>query len=588
MHCSHANFKMESKFEVDDLVWAKMKGFPAWPGKIIEPKNEVKRPSNKKPHHFVFFFGSENYAWIPEDNVYLYSDHRNKFKLNNRIPKGFKEAVEAIEDALKAQPTTKTMIAVELPSIDEELAQIFPHKSPSPKKDYTREPLTGKKTKSPGPNKIFKSKQRKADRMSLDSTVKPLMKPKDAISRKSTGSLTPKRFPMKRPAGVGGEPRLKKQKMITKIQGSPSKSLSSADSTKIKPKTKAELSASASRSDDNPVLSPQRESSLKTIRSSPNGNPIIMCSYLPLQRSDDNPVLSPQRESPLKTTHSPLDGNPMSSAGTQIEETLLSSRVAAKSVIPTPSRIGFLGLGIMGQGMVMNLLRSGHEVTVWNRTALKCREFVKAGALKGNNPAEVIQSCDITFSCVADSTAVKDLVFGNSGVLQGITKGKCFVEMSTIDEETMQDVGEAIMARGGVFLESPVVGSRVPALEGQLIILAAGERKLYDDCFSCFEAIGKKALYLVSTSIHTRCKSQGMYLSCPTIIHKSQAILNQKYDPHFPLVHQQKDLRLSLLLGDKVEQPLYVAAAANELYKKARRLGYGDSDIAAVYRAASA
>ncbi|XP_033743538.1 putative oxidoreductase GLYR1 [Pecten maximus] len=579
---------MESKFEVDDLVWAKMKGFPAWPGKIIEPKNEVKRPSNKKPHHFVFFFGSENYAWIPEDNVYLYSDHRNKFKLNNRIPKGFKEAVEAIEDALKAQPTTKTMIAVELPSIDEELAQIFPHKSPSPQKDYTREPLTGKKIKSPTTNKIFKSKQRKADRMSLDSTVKPLMKPKDTISRKSTGSLTPKRFPVKRPAGVGGEPRFKKQKMVSKVHGSPSKSLSTADSTKIKPKTKAELSASASRI------------------------------------SEEN-MMSPEKDSPVRSSHSSPDmsGNPMSSAGTQIEETLLKSRAAAKTVIPTPSRIGFLGLGIMGQGMVMNLLRSGHEVTVWNRTALKCREFVKAGALKGNNPAEVIQSCDITFSCVADSTAVKDLVFGNSGVLQGITKGKCFVEMSTIDEETMQDVGEAIMARGGVFLESPVVGSRVPALEGQLIILAAGERKLYDDCFSCFEAIGKKALYLgADVGQATRMKliinmvmgsvvaglSEGMAmaekvgldqedvaevfsigaLSCPTIIHKSQAILNQKYDPHFPLVHQQKDLRLSLLLGDKVEQPLYVAAAANELYKKARRLGYGDSDIAAVYRAASA
>lgn len=76
-------------------------------------------------------------------------------------------------------------------------------------------------------------------------------------------------------------------------------------------------------------------------------------------------------------------------------------------------------------------------------------------------------------------------------------------------------------------------------------------------------------------------------LSCPTVIHKSQAILSQRYDPHFPLQHQQKDLRLALLLGDKVEQPLYVASAANELYKKARRLGYGESDISAVYRAAS-
>ncbi|XP_062594562.1 cytokine-like nuclear factor N-PAC, partial [Saccostrea cucullata] len=96
---------MATGFEIDDLVWAKMKGFPAWPGKIIEPKPEVKKPANnKKVHHFVFFFGSENYAWIPEENVYLYSDHRDKFKLSKRIPKGFKEALEAIEDELKEKP----------------------------------------------------------------------------------------------------------------------------------------------------------------------------------------------------------------------------------------------------------------------------------------------------------------------------------------------------------------------------------------------------------------------------------------------------------------------------------------------------
>lgn len=334
--------------------------------------------------------------------------------------------------------------------------------------------------------------------------------------------------------------------------------------------------------------------------------------------NEDNLPLSPPRESPIKSSNSSVHNR--SSTATQIEEAVL--RPPNKSIIPTPLRIGFLGLGIMGQGMVMNLLRSGHEVTVWNRTAQKCKEFLSSGAFKGNNPAEVVQACDITFTCVADSTAVKDLVFGNFGVLQGISKGKCYIEMSTIDEETMQDVAEAINARGGVFLEAPVVGSRVPALEGQLIILASGDRKLFDDCYTCFEAIAKKFLFLgpeiggatrmklivnmiMGTAMASLAEGMAMAekvgldqedvaevlalgsLSCPTVIHKSQAILNQKYDPHFPLQHQQKDLRLVLLLGDKVEQPLYVASAANELYKKARRLGYAESDIAAVYRAAS-
>lgn len=311
------------------------------------------------------------------------------------------------------------------------------------------------------------------------------------------------------------------------------------------------------------------------------------------------------------------------SSATQIEETLLRSMATPNAgASPTHLKIGFLGLGIMGQGMVMNLIRSGHEVTVWNRTSSKCRDFIKEGALKKNTPADVVQACDVTISCISDPAAVKDVVFGNCGVIQGITNGKGYIEMSTIDEETIKDVREAIVLRGGRFLEAPVCGSRVPALEGQLVILVSGDRKLYEDCHSCFEAMGKRTFFLGETGMATRMKlvvnmmlgtvmaslaetmalaqKAGLEqedvaailamgpLASTTVSYKSQAIMNNKHDPHFPLQHQQKDLRLALDLGDRVEQPLYVAAAANELYKKARRLGYGESDISAVYRATSA
>ncbi|XP_063415180.1 cytokine-like nuclear factor N-PAC [Mytilus trossulus] len=563
----HSASKMESKFEVGDLVWAKMKGFPSWPGKVIAPKDEVKKPLKKTLHHFVFFFGSENYAWIPEENIYLYAANRNKFKLNSRIPKGYKEALEAIEDEVKAQPATKNSRTLELPSIDEELAQIFPGSSDSPIKDYSREPMAGKKPKLKKDATTVKDKK---ERKSIGTgTVGRPPKVKDETSRKSTGSL-----PVKKRMSSLSEEELKAKKQKLFAEG--------RMNTKIKAK--------------------------------PSTNSV---QDIPMDVNQEDLPLSPPRESPTKSPNSSTHNK--SAPGLLIEEAV---KKPLKPIIPTPLRIGFLGLGIMGQGMVMNLLRSGHEVTVWNRTAQKCKEFISAGAFKGNNPAEVVQACDMTFACVSDSTAVKDLVFGNFGVLQGITKGKCYIEMSTIDEDTMQDVAEAINARGGVFLESPVVGSRVPALEGQLIILASGDRKLFDDCYTCFEAIAKKFLFLgpeiggatrmklivnmiMGTTMASLAEGMAMAekvgldqedvaevlslgsLSCPTVIHKSQAILNQKYDPHFPLMHQQKDLRLALLLGDKVEQPLYVASAANELYKKARRLGYAESDIAAVYRAAS-
>ncbi|KAL3878962.1 hypothetical protein ACJMK2_031286 [Sinanodonta woodiana] len=558
---------MASKFEIGDLVWAKMKGFPAWPGKVIEPKDELKTPMKKKNHHFIFFFGSENYAWIPEDSIFHYMSNKEKFLLTTRVPRGFKEAIEAMEDAVKALPEQQRK------SVDSAL----------PRKRKSSGALNNEATENKTPEEVKKRKISEGgdgevieNQEAETKPIKPKIK-RDSFLRKT---------PMKRPSPLSPSQKIiKKARAVAKVTASPS------------------MLHHKSPIHSTPINSPDKSNEAEVTSATK-----IKSRIIPELKVSEGEVTN--------------DDMPVTSAATQIEESLLIKPVM-KSVIPTPSRIGFLGLGIMGQGMVMNLLRSGHEVTVWNRTIVKCREFVKAGALKGNSPAEVVQSCDITFSCVSDSSAVKDLVFGNAGVLQGISPGKCYVEMSTIDEDTVQDAAEAITARGGVFLEAPVVGSRVPALEGQLVILAAGDRKLYDDCYSCFEALGKKSLYLGSdVGAAMRMKliinmimgtvmaslAEGMAmaekvgldqediaevlslgsLSCPTVIHKSQAILNQKYDPHFPLQHQQKDLRLALQLGDKVEQPLYVAAAANELYKKARRLGYGESDISAVFRAASA
>ncbi|XP_046363125.1 putative oxidoreductase GLYR1 isoform X4 [Haliotis rufescens] len=625
---------MAAKFKVGDLVWAKMKGFPAWPGRVIQPKDEVKRPSNKKPHHFVFFFGSENYAWIPEESIHLYADNRNKYSLTSRIPRGFKEAIEAIEDALKALPASVAVKTCELPSIDEELAQIFPttgtKKDGAAHRDYSREPLAGKKSKK-GVEERQSSAPVRSGRRSLDNrrrsgesaerrrsssvingTSKSRDSSVDSVVKKPAESTTKgkNKDSAKKPTPVR-KPTLKRPLSASKDEPRPS--------TSKTPPTKRQKILVNTQTVKSPVKSPETPKSSESIV-------IPDYSKTPNISKDEfyqEIGLSPE---PTKIKSKDVYDMPDDEEMDKIDDALLT-RNSAKSVIPTPLRIGFLGLGIMGQGMVMNLLRSGHEVTVWNRTASKCREFVKAGALRGTSPNDVVQNCDITFTCVADSGAVRDIVFGNSGVLQGISRGKCYVEMSTVDEETVEDVAEAIMARGGVFLEAPVVGSRVPALEGRLVILTSGDRKLYDDCFSCFEAMGKKSFYLgneVGTAtrmklIHNMLLGTVMAglaeamalaekvgidmedlsevlslgsLSCPTINHKSQAIVNAmvngKFDPHFPLQHQQKDLRLVLGLGDRVEQPLYVASAANEMFKKARSLGFSESDISAVVRAANA
>ncbi|RYR75112.1 hypothetical protein Ahy_A02g009788 isoform C [Arachis hypogaea] len=138
--------------------------------------------------------------------------------------------------------------------------------------------------------------------------------------------------------------------------------------------------------------------------------------------------------------------------------------------------VGFLGLGIMGKAMSMNLLRHGFKVTVWNRTLSKCDELVEHGASIGETPAAVIKKCKYTIAMLSDPSAALSVVFDKDGVLEQIGNGKGYVDMSTVDADTSSKISEAIKSKGGSFLEAPVSGSKKPAEDGQLVILAAGDK----------------------------------------------------------------------------------------------------------------
>ncbi|KAL1434056.1 hypothetical protein MTO96_012049 [Rhipicephalus appendiculatus] len=246
-----------------------------------------------------------------------------------------------------------------------------------------------------------------------------------------------------------------------------------------------------------------------------------------------------------------------------------------------------------------------------------CRDFVKAGAYKGLTPADVVAASDITFCCVSNSHAAKEMVFGNCGVLHEIKDNKGYVEMTSIDPDTSQDISEAIMLRGGRYLEAPVSGSKKPAEDGTLIILAAGDRSLFNDCASCFEAIGRHAFYLgevgngskmslilnmlLGTTLAGLAEAMALCdraelsqkdlleilelgdLNSAVISQKGQAIIEGTFATNMPLQHLQKDLCLAIGIGDQLEQPLPVTAAANEVFKHAKKHGYAEHDASAVY-----
>ncbi len=282
-------------------------------------------------------------------------------------------------------------------------------------------------------------------------------------------------------------------------------------------------------------------------------------------------------------------------------------------------KLGFLGLGIMGSAMARNLVDAGHDVTVWNRSSAKCDPLVKAGARQADTPAAVVSASDITFACVSDPEASSELCFGPDGVLEGMEKGKGYVDMSTIDLETSQIIEEAVIGEGGRYLEAPVSGSKTPAINGNLIILAAGERSLYEEALPAFDAMGKMSLYLGDVGSGAAMKlvvnmimgtmmaafTEGMSLaekaglstqdllaildagaiSNPMFRVKGALMQDDEFSPAFPLKHAQKDIRLALLLGDLLGHGMPTTAAANEVFKRARSMGLDDNDFSAVFKA---
>mmetsp|Transcript_38557 Transcript_38557/g.62472 ORF Transcript_38557/g.62472 Transcript_38557/m.62472 type:complete len:381 (-) Transcript_38557:182-1324(-) len=279
--------------------------------------------------------------------------------------------------------------------------------------------------------------------------------------------------------------------------------------------------------------------------------------------------------------------------------------------------VGFLGLGVMGKPMATNLLKkAGFQVLVWNRTSAKCDVLVHMGAKAGSTPADIVRGAPITISMLADPAAVEQVYFGAGGVMESVGEGKSIVDMSTIDADTCELIGSEIHKRGGRFLAAPVSGSKKPAEDGQLIILAGGDQSLFEDMKDAFAVIGKRAFYLGGPKQAANMKlvvnmmlgevmaslAEALQLAdkvdlkgadllevldlgalaSPMYRVKGPLMLQGKYAPNFPLQHQEKDLRLVCKLAAHVGQAVPLAEAAHELYKGASAKGLGELDFSAV------
>ena len=160
------------------------------------------------------------------------------------------------------------------------------------------------------------------------------------------------------------------------------------------------------------------------------------------------------------------------------------------------NKVGFIGMGIMGRPMALNLLKAGHEVTVYNRTESRTREAVEAGAKKTSTPRECAEGNEIVISIVTDSPDVEAVFFGDDGASEGASPGTVCIDMSTISPDVTRGIAKRLSERGLDFLDAPVSGGDIGAQKGTLTIMVGGKEEVFGKVQPVLQAMGSRITFV--------------------------------------------------------------------------------------------
>ncbi|MFN3979368.1 MAG: NAD(P)-dependent oxidoreductase [Caldilinea sp.] len=282
-------------------------------------------------------------------------------------------------------------------------------------------------------------------------------------------------------------------------------------------------------------------------------------------------------------------------------------------------RIGFIGLGIMGQGMAANLLKAGFELTVWNRTVTRMQDLVAQGAHAGANPADVAARSDIIITCVSDTPDVKTVILGERGVIHGARAGALVIDCSTISPQATREIADALRDKGVFMLDAPISGGSEGAAKGTLSIMVGGASDQFERALPVFQAMGKTITHvgghgagqtvklvnqvLVVGNCIAMCEalmfaqaggvdlqktynaiSQGAAGSW-MFTNRAPQIIQRDWRPGFTIDLQQKDLRLVLEAADEFGTPVPVTSLIFQLYRTLQAQGLGSEGNHALIKA---
>lgn len=277
-------------------------------------------------------------------------------------------------------------------------------------------------------------------------------------------------------------------------------------------------------------------------------------------------------------------------------------------------KVAFLGLGKMGLGMAGNLLKAGHQVTVWNRTQSRGADLARSGAKLAGTPAEAARDAEVAFTMLADDPAAREVVFGQDGVLEALPRGAVHVSSSTISVQLSDEMEQEHNAHAQKYISAPVFGRPEAAAAAKLFIVAAGEADIIKYCEPLLSVLGQRTFvlgdkpsmanvvklsgnFLIATIVESFGEAIALirkygvdphqYLEMLTSslftapVHKTYGglIVDQKFEPAgFMLKLGLKDTRLVLQAGDAVNAPLPIASVIRDHFLEAMADGMAEKD----------
>jgi 3-hydroxyisobutyrate dehydrogenase-like beta-hydroxyacid dehydrogenase len=283
-------------------------------------------------------------------------------------------------------------------------------------------------------------------------------------------------------------------------------------------------------------------------------------------------------------------------------------------------KLGFIGLGAMGAPMARNLLEADHELAVWNRSPERAGPLVEAGARRADSPADAASDTRATVLMITNAEAVQEVLFGDKGVVQGLSAGAAVINMGTIGAVATTRIAKTLGELGYRMLDAPVSGSTPVAAAGELAIMVGGDEETFEEFELVLAAMGEKISLMGEVGSGSRMKlinnlilganmaalSEGLALgeaaglpvekqlevilaggaASGVAQRRSGNLISGSYEPQFKLSHELKDLYYALELGRDLEDPLPIIAVISQIYNEGMREHAEDdmSAVAEVYR----